>query len=665
MDRYNLLPADTYIVINKSIITDVDRKILSMLYQPIIGPLPVMLYLSLFTDLDKMSLISVEYTHHHLVSNMHLSLDEIVSSRHKLEAIGLIKTRIKEGDINNYIYELYSPLSSHDIFNHPILNIILYNNVGKLEYEKLKDYFKMPKINTSGYTDITKSFSDVFESVPLTSAQILNDDIRRVNKLKLNINTNFDFDFLLSSMPKGIDIVKCFNKEVKELILNLSFIYDIDAMKMQNIIKGCFNERGTINKDDLRKACRNYYQFDNGGLLPSIVTVQPEYLRKPIGDSSKRAKMIYTFETISPYDLLKGKNNGAEPTKRDLRLAEDLIVDYGLKPGVVNVLIDYTLKTQNNKLTRAFIETIAGQWKRLKIETVDDAMHVAEKEHKKYNKKEEKKVIISNKETIPDWFDKKIEKKQVGQDEKVAIEELLEGVSVMDSISKVINNKYRSYEDKLEYDFNKAMEDDKFNKVASSLKISKKEIMKHTTKIETTVSELNNCSKCKNLFMCKNAVSGYVYYPVVENEQLVMCYMPCRYQKQMDKNNAYYKNIALYDMPSEIRNASMGDIYTDDASRFEVIKWLKTYIDDYKKGEKRKGLYLTGNFGSGKTYLVSAMLNELAKADKKIAIVYYPEFLRSLKASFSDDNEYNTKFNYIKKVELLLIDDIGAETTTA
>ena len=70
------------------------------------------------------------------------------------------------------------------------------------------------------------------------------------------------------------------------------------------------------------------------------------------------------------------------------------------------------------------METIAGQWQRLKIETVDDAMRLAEKEHKKYNKKEEKKVVI-NKEVIPDWFDKKIEKKIVNTEEKMQIEELL------------------------------------------------------------------------------------------------------------------------------------------------------------------------------------------------------------------------------------------------
>ena len=50
---------------------------------------------------------------------------------------------------------------------------------------------------------------------------------------------------------------------------------------------------------------------------------------------------------------------------------------------MVNVLIDYVLKKNNNKLNNAFVETIAGQWKRLGIETAKDAMEVAEKEHKK------------------------------------------------------------------------------------------------------------------------------------------------------------------------------------------------------------------------------------------------------------------------------------------
>ena len=429
MKDNKLMPADTYVVVNKTIIDTEARKILTMLYQPVIGSLPIMLYFSLWSDLDKSEIISTELTHHHLITNMHISLEEIVEARKKLEAIGLLKTFYKEENINNYIYQLYSPINANDFFNHPILNVVLYTNLGKKEYQHLKSYFKIPRINTSSYEDITASFSDVFKSVPLTSYEVINDNIRKKNIQKLNINTDFDFEFLIESTPTNIDKNKVFTKEIKELILELSFLYDLDVMKIKDIIPTSLNERGTINKDEFRKNCRNYYQFENKGLLPSVIyNQQPEYLKKPTGDNSKRAKMIYTFETISPYELLKSKNNGSEPTNRDLKLTEDLIINYSLKPGVVNVLIDYILKTNNNKLTRALAETIAGQWQRLNIETVDEAMKVSEKEHKKYNKNKQsqssKKKVLKD-EKIPEWFNKEIKKQEVSVESQKEMQDLL------------------------------------------------------------------------------------------------------------------------------------------------------------------------------------------------------------------------------------------------
>ena len=233
----------------------------------------------------------------------------------------------------------------------------------------------------------------------------------------------------------------------------------------------------------------------------------------------------------------------------------------------------------------------------------------------------------------------------------------------MESLKEALKGKYYENQARLEADYNRSMENTTFKKVVSTLKCSKYEIMKHTTKIEDTVRELDNCRNCKNILECRNTVCGHVYYPILENDNIVFCYLPCQYKKELDKKNAYQQNISIYDMPKEIKNASMKEIYTDDAARFDVIKWLNKYIDNYKKGIYQKGLYLTGNFGSGKTYLISAMLNELAKNNAKVAIVYYPEFLRSLKESFYDDG-YNQKFNYIKKVEILLLDDIGAEVNT-
>ena len=424
MEKYTLLPADTYVVINKTILHDEDRKILTDLYLPIIGADAVMLYFCLWSSLDNSQIVSKDFSHQKLVSSLRMTINEIYDNRSKLEAIGLIKTLVKEGEVNNYIYELYSPASATEFLSHPILNIVLYSNIGKIEYDNLVKAYKLPRFNTSNYNDITKSFNDVFESIGMTSYDLSLDDIRKYNKLKLNINSNFDFNFLINSMPKNIDVNRVFTKEIKELIINLSFIYDIDAIHMSNIIKGCLNERGTINRELLRKSSRNYYQFDNGGILPTIIdNSQPEYLRKPVGDTSNRAKMIYTFETISPRELLIKKNNGSEPTRRDLKLLEDLLVDYKLKPGVVNVLIDYILNVNNKKLTRNYVETLAGEWQRLGIETVEEAMSTAEKEHKKRNKKVIKNENINVK--TPDWFDKNITKNSISSDEENQLEELL------------------------------------------------------------------------------------------------------------------------------------------------------------------------------------------------------------------------------------------------
>ena len=424
MEKYNLVPADTYVVVNKTILHNEDRKIITSLYLPIIGTDAVMLYFTLWADLDNSEILSSEFSHQKLVSSLRITINELQTSFDKLEAIGLIKAFIKEGNVNNYIYEIFSPVSASEFLSHPILNIVLYSNVGKREYDNLVKAFKIPRLNTSNYKDITKSFNDVFESTSMTSYDLSLEDIRKYNKLKLNINSNFDFNFLISSMPKNLDTSKMFSKDIKELIINLSFIYDIDAIKMANIVKVSLNDNGTINRESLRKNSRNFYQFSNGGLLPTIIdNNQPEYLRKPIGDTSRRAKMIYTFETISPRELLINKNNGNEPTRRDLKLIEDLLVDYKLKPGVVNVLLDYAINVNNKKLTRGFVETIAGEWQRKGIETVEDAMNNCEKVHKKSSKRNYKDDNVNMK--TPDWFDKEIDKSNVSDGEENQLEELI------------------------------------------------------------------------------------------------------------------------------------------------------------------------------------------------------------------------------------------------
>jgi len=422
MDSYTLLPADKYIVINKTILTEQDRKNLVSLYEPIIGSQAVSLFLTLWRDLDRYSFVSVDYTHHHLMTILKTNLDAIKLARKTLEASGLIRTYFEKGEPNNYVYELYSPMSPKEFFANPIFNVVLYNNIGAKEYELLKKEFTPVSFNLKNYQDITNTFDEVFKS---SDDSVSFEAIGRV-VLPLNMQDQIDFDLLASSLPKGLINERTLNKRMKELINNLAFAYNIDTLKMCEILRMSMNEKGSIDKENLRIQTRKYYQYNHQGKLPTLIyRTQPEYLKNPTGDTSKKGRIIGVFENTTPYDFLRSKYKTGTPTQRDLKLLEYLLVDIELKPAVVNVLIDYVLKKNNNKLNSSFVETIAGQWKRLGIETAKDAMEVAEKEHKKYTNKLNKVSTNKVNNEMPVWFDEKISKESMSESEQEELESIL------------------------------------------------------------------------------------------------------------------------------------------------------------------------------------------------------------------------------------------------
>lgn len=419
-----VLPADTFIVVNKTSLSDKDRNLLILLYQPIIGSQAISLYYTLWSYLDKLELMSSEWTHHHILRDMMISNAELIDSKVKLEAIGLIKTYVKSGNINNYVYELYSPISASEFLNNPLLNIALVNAVGKLEYERIVNYFRIPKINLKEYEDITSKFSDVFAFSNISLADNLMYDIKKSNYRKLEILSKIDINTILSLVSDDLLNKKSLTKDMKDFLYKISYIYNYDNDDMVELIRNSISEKHTIDKNLLKENANKYYRYDNMGKLPSIIYKnQPEYLRKENLDTSNRSRMIHLFETTSPYDFINSKCKTGNPTSSDLSIISYLLIDLNLKPGVVNVLIDYVLKINNNKLIKSFVEVIASQWSKSGIETVEAAMELAESEYKKKKKittKQTKKTTIK-----PDWMDKNIEENTATEEEIKELEEYM------------------------------------------------------------------------------------------------------------------------------------------------------------------------------------------------------------------------------------------------
>lgn len=226
----------------------------------------------------------------------------------------------------------------------------------------------------------------------------------------------------------------------------------------------------------------------------------------------------------------------------------------------------------------------------------------------------------------------------------------------MQNIKQVINKLDSTA---LNHSFQDACSNEDFKKFVYGLDIKEETLIKYTSSLEDAFQESERCKKCKGLATCKNRVPGYVFTPTKEKKLITFSYFVCPKKKKELDTNAYKSNLEIFDMPKEIAEASFKDMYKDDKSRLPILKYFKDFMHDYNNEEKPKGVYLTGSFGAGKTYLVAALFNEMAKKNIRSALIYYPEFLRSLKSSFNTN--YAEQFNYIKKVPLLLLDDVGAE----
>ena len=87
----------------------------------------------------------------------------------------------------------------------------------------------------------------------------------------------------MSIVPSGVITNRTFSREVKELINELSFVYNLDANDMKSPILNSIKENGLIDKVLLRKNVRNYYKYENDNKLPSLIyKSQPEYLKNPV-----------------------------------------------------------------------------------------------------------------------------------------------------------------------------------------------------------------------------------------------------------------------------------------------------------------------------------------------------------------------------------------------
>ncbi|EUJ17758.1 primosomal protein DnaI [Listeria aquatica] len=159
---------------------------------------------------------------------------------------------------------------------------------------------------------------------------------------------------------------------------------------------------------------------------------------------------------------------------------------------------------------------------------------------------------------------------------------------------------------------------------------------------------------------------GYAPKLVINGEFITVTYYPTPEKIEADKRKSVERRIRSLYMPKQILEASLDHFYTDEEERQRALVEAFDFLEHYSKdsSERVKGLYIHGNFGTGKSYLLGALARELALRGVTTTLVYLPEFMREIKQSISD-NTVSEKIEFAKETEVLMLDDIGAEAMTA
>ena len=188
-------------------------------------------------------------------------------------------------------------------------------------------------------------------------------------------------------------------------------------------------------------------------------------------------------------------------------------------------------------------------------------------------------------------------------------------------------------------------------------KLTQAEIQRSVSKFNQYITERNRFLLGDETYIAKG------YKPIlVKNEG----YADVAYEEtpeliEQEKLKNIKDRINLINLPSSLKDASFGQIDLKK-NRDEIFERLANFVAAYPNYQK--AVYLYGDFGIGKSYLMAALAHELSvERGASTTLVHYPSFVLDVKNAISS-GLVKDKIDQVKTAQVLILDDIGAEQSS-
>lgn len=381
-------------LMSNSLISSEDIRTLALLYQPLIGSDGFGTYLLMFNLINQNNLQTDVYPIQYLLDLLHLNKDLFTANIHKLEAIGLLTTFLKD-DI--YLYRLNMPLKPRQFFLDGILGSYLKSEIGTENFNRLFSYFSVPEASKKGYKNVTKSFDDIYKIKKLDLLKSEKFIFGRKNGGGIIIRDAFDFESLFEQLPPRLKKRSIYTKKVVSQIASVMYVYNFTSAEMIEILTNAYdNSSNKIFIEKIAVLANHYFTKTYGD---NLVTIE----KRPEED------LEIDLSTIRPQDIITVFGQKMTDQSYALDTIRQFIERNAVDIGLINGIILVALKYHDQLPSLAYLEKVLADWLARGITTASDAMLIlkqAEKRPKKTYRKRRKPGIEGEE---PEWLDEIIE----------------------------------------------------------------------------------------------------------------------------------------------------------------------------------------------------------------------------------------------------------------
>lgn len=143
---------------------------------------------------------------------------------------------------------------------------------------------------------------------------------------------------------------------------------------------------------------------------------------------------------------------------------------------------------------------------------------------------------------------------------------------------------------------------------------------------------------------------------------LQIVYEATKERKQQELTKIIKRNLETFESDIYIADATLNDFIISEEVQQLAVDYAKNTINH--KDKFMPGLYLYGPNGTGKSFLLSGLANELTKENIDVIYAFVPDLIRTLKGAIST-NQLEKRINILKRTKVLILDDLGGENMSA